>query len=479
MSDLSYVPATEALRLFGERQLSPVELMEAVIARAEAVEPTVNALCLTYFEEALVAARKAEDAYMGRGDPPKPLTGIPVGIKDEMPVAGQPCSLGSLVHRDDVPEQSAIVAERILDAGGIIHARTTTPEFSCAGFTHSRLWGVTRNPWNPEFAVGGSSGGSGAALASGTATLASGSDIGGSIRLPATFNGVVGFKPPFGRVPEEAPFNLDQYCHEGPLARTVADCALLQNVISGPHPRDLVCIAPKLEIPVRLEAIKGMKIALVVAPGDWPIDSEVAANTRAAAEVFREAGATVEECDLAVRREDLMRAAYVHYGAILGAEVMAEVEAHRELLTPYAIKMAVDADVALRETGYAGGLRIEVDILAKIAAILADHDLLLLPTVVTRGFVAGDDYVGHGIVVDGMELSEHFEAFLTPLFNIASRCPVLNVPSGFADNRVPTGLQIVGRPYEDVSVFRAGAAYERLRPWLDVPERRPMQAVAS
>ena len=479
MNDLCYLPATEALSLYRQKQLSPVELMQAVIARAEAVEPTVNALCITYFEEALAAARKAEDAYMGSGEPPRPLTGVPVGIKDETPVAGQPCSAGSLPHKDDVPEQSAVVAERILAAGGIIHARTTTPEFSCAGFTHSRLWGVTRNPWNPEFAVGGSSGGSGAALASGTATLASGSDIGGSIRLPASFNGVVGFKPPFGRVPEEAPFSLDQYCHEGPLARTVADCALFENVVSGPHPRDLVCVAPKLEIPARLEGISGMRMALVVAPGDWPIDADVARNTRAAAEVFRQAGAVVEECDLAVRRKDLMRAAYVHYGAVFGAVVMAEVEAHRESLTPYAIKMAEDSAAALRETSYARGLEMEAAIMATIADVLADHDVLLTPTVVTRGFTAGDDYVDHGIVVDGVELAEHFEAFLTPLFNIASRCPVLNVPSGFADNGVPTGLQIVGRPYEDVSVFRAGAAYERLRPWLDVPERRPMQASST
>ncbi len=475
MTDLCYLPATETLRLFRERSLSPVELMEAVIARAESVEPTVNALCITYFDEALVAARRAEDAYMGRGETPRPLTGLPVGIKDEMPVASQPCSGGSLLHKDDIADESAVVAERILAAGGIVHARTTTPEFSCAGFTHSRLWGVTRNPWNPEYAVGGSSGGSGAALASGTASLATGSDIGGSIRLPASFNGVVGFKPPFGRVPEEPPYNLDQYCHEGPLARTVADCALFENVISGPHPRDLVCVAPKLEIPDPLDGIDGMKVALVVAPGDWPIDPAVAANTRAAAEAFREAGATVEEVDLAVERADVRRATYVHFGAIFGADVMAAVDAYRELLTPYAIKMAEDTVAALRETNVAEGLRIEARIMSAIADVLAAHDLLLLPTVTTRGLLAGDDYVDHGVSVGGVDLPDYFEAFLTPLFNIASRCPVLNVPSGFAGNGVPTGLQIVGRPYEDVSVFRAGAAYERLRPWLDTPERRPLQ----
>ena len=475
MSDLCYLPATEALRRFRERSLSPVELMEAVIARAAAVEPTVNALCITYFDEALVAARVAEEAYMGRGEAPRPLTGLPVAVKDELPVAGQPCSGGSLLYADEIADHSAVVAERILAAGGIVHARTTTPEFSCAGFTHSRLWGVTRNPWHPDFAVGGSSGGSGAALASGTAALATGSDIGGSIRIPASFNGVVGFKPPFGRVPEEPPYNLDQYCHEGPLARTVADCALLQNVIAGPHPRDLVCVAPKLEIPDELEGIEGLTAALVVAPGDWPVDPDVAANTRAAAEAFREAGATVDEVELAVRREDVRRATYIHFGAHFGADIMAEARAHGDLMTPYALKMAEDTVAALREGTTAEGLALEARIMEAVADVLAGHDLLLMPTVATRGLVAGDDYVDHGVTVGGVDLPDYFESLLTPVFNIASRCPVLSVPSGFAENGVPTGLQVVGRPYEDVSVFRAGAAYERLRPWLDAPERRPLQ----
>jgi aspartyl-tRNA(Asn)/glutamyl-tRNA(Gln) amidotransferase subunit A len=475
MNDLCYLTATEALRRFRDRSLSPVDLMEAVIARAEAVEPTVNALCVRFFDEALVAARVAEEAYMGRGEAPGPLTGLPVAVKDELPVAGQPCSGGSLLYADEIADHSAVIAERILAAGGIIHARTTTPEFSCAGFTHSRLWGVTRNPWNPEFAVGGSSGGSGAALASGTAALATGSDIGGSIRIPASFNGVVGFKPPFGRVPEEPPYNLDQYCHEGPLARTVADCALFENVIAGPHPRDLVCVAPKLEIPDELEGIEGLGVALVVTPGDWPVDPDVAANTRAAAEIFREAGATVEEVELAVTRDDLRRATYIHFGAHFGADVMAEAETHGDLMTRYALKMAEDTVASLRGTTAAEGLALEARILEAVADVLAGHELLLMPTVGTRGLVAGDDYVDHGVTVGGVDLPDYFEALLTPIFNIASRCPVLNVPSGFADNGVPTGLQIVGRPYEDVTVFRAGAAYERRRPWLDAPERRPLQ----
>ena len=203
-TDLAYLSATEALARFRDRSLSPVELTEALVARAAEVEPTVNALCITYFDQAIEQAREAEKRYAGTGEAPRPLEGICVGIKDEMPIAGQPCSMGSLRYKDEMPGYTDPVGQRLIDAGAILHARTTAPEFSCAAFTHSRLWGITRNPWNPEYGVGGSSGGTGASLAAGTSTLATGSDIGGSIRIPASWNGVVGFKPPYGRVPQTA-----------------------------------------------------------------------------------------------------------------------------------------------------------------------------------------------------------------------------------------------------------------------------------
>jgi amidase len=224
MTDLHYLSATEALARFRARELSPVELLEAVIARAQEVEPVVNALCHTFYDEARDQAREAERRY-ARGEA-RPLEGLPVAIKEEEAVEGQPWTQGSLLYKDLVADYSSAFARRHLEAGAIVHARTTAPEFSCAGYTQSKLWGVTRNPWNPRYGVGGSSGGSGAALAAGTTTLASGSDIGGSIRIPASFNGVVGFKPPYGRVPCDPPFNLDTYCHCGPLARTVVERAL-------------------------------------------------------------------------------------------------------------------------------------------------------------------------------------------------------------------------------------------------------------
>jgi Asp-tRNA(Asn)/Glu-tRNA(Gln) amidotransferase A subunit family amidase len=190
---LHYLSATDALRLFQSHELSPAELMEAVIARAEAVEPTVNAFAATFYDQALDAARAAADRYAA-GTPAGPLDGLPVAVKEEAPIAGQVNSLGSLPLRDVVATETAEFVRRVIDAGGIVHARTTTPEFSCAPFTWTKLWGVTRNPWNTAYSPGGSSGGSAAALAAGMTTLATGSDIGGSIRIPSSFCGVVGLR---------------------------------------------------------------------------------------------------------------------------------------------------------------------------------------------------------------------------------------------------------------------------------------------
>ena len=473
ITELSYISACEALALFAGRKLSPVELMEATIARAEAVEPVVNALCHQFFDQALEQAREAEQRYAGKGAPPRPLEGIPLALKEEEALAGQPMTQGSLIYKDQVAQHSSAFAQRHLDSGAIIHARSTAPEFSCSGFTQSRIWGITRNPWNPTFSPGGSSGGSAAALASGTSTLASGSDIGGSIRIPASFCGVVGFKPPYGRVPLDPPFNLDTFCHNGPLARTVSDCALYQNQIAGPDPSDVTTLRPKLVLPGNFESIAGMRIALSADLGGWPVDPDVRANTLAAADALREAGAIVDEVDLQVPQADVARAGAIHFRLIFGDTVAQTIETNRELVTDYAAEFARWANDAGGNSSLLEALLLEAKIYEPVGQLLEQYDALICPTNGTRGLIADDDYVGHGITVDGQELQYYFDGLMTTLFNVLSRCPVLNVPSGFADNGVPTGIQIAGRTYDDETVFRVGAALEQIRPWLDVPERRP------
>jgi Asp-tRNA(Asn)/Glu-tRNA(Gln) amidotransferase A subunit family amidase len=464
-TDLHYLSATEALARFRSRELSPVELMEAVIARAEQIEPDVNAFCHTYYDRALEQAKAAERIYATEPDAARPLEGLPIALKDEVEIAGEPATMASLVYRDELAEQTTPLGERILASGGIVHARATTPEFSCAGFTHSKLYGVTRNPWNLHYGVGGSSGGSGASLAAGTSTLASGSDIGGSIRIPASFNGVVGFKPPYGRVPVEVPFNMDTYCHNGPLARTVADCALFENALAGPHPDDHTSLRPKLELPDRFDGIDGLRIGYSVDLGGWAVDADVKQNTRDAALALRDAGAVVDEVDLSVDRAMLDRAIGVHYQTMFAAWIGGIADEYGDLLNDYAIEFA--RMTAERGAGVSvlEGMELETLIWRPIGKLFEQYDVLITPTSATRGLVAGDGYVGKSIDVGGETLPSYFDALLTPLFNIASRCPVLNVPSGFGDNGVPTGIQIAARTFDDVTAFRVGAALEQVRPF--------------
>jgi aspartyl-tRNA(Asn)/glutamyl-tRNA(Gln) amidotransferase subunit A len=464
VEDLYRLSARDALDLFASRALSPVELMEAVIRRAEQVEPEINAFPHTYYDEALEAAREAEARYAGRGPRPRPLEGIPVAIKDETAIRGQPLTQASLIHKDDVADHTSLVAERILRAGGIVHARAATPEFSAAPFTHSRLYGITRNPWNPAYSPGGSSGGGAAALAAGSATLANGSDIGGSIRIPATFCGVVGFKPPYGRVPVEPPYNLDHYCHDGPLARTVSDCAVLQNVIAGPHPADPVALRPKLRIPGELRGVDGWRIGYTPDLG-YDVDPEVRAGVLEAVEALRAAGATVEEVAVGWTHGDVEAAARAHFGALFGGSVDEERRAHRDLMSAYTVKFGEESgDVTMAD--YVRGLSVEAEIHAALSRIHRRYRALVGPGFGVAKLRAGDDCLDVDV----------YDFLLTVVFNICSRNPVVSVPSGRTADGVPTGVQIAGRPYDDVSVFRAARALERVRPWPLIAEPAAVRA---
>jgi len=459
--------ATEALAMMRAKELSPIELLDAVIARADVVEPTVNAFTERRSDEAAVAARISAERYAA-GEDIRPLEGLPVALKEEVPVEGWRMRYGSLAV-DEIATDTAPIAERIFAAGAVVHARTTTPEFSCAGYTHSKLWGVTRNPWDPEVAVGGSSGGSGASLAAGTSLLASGSDIGGSIRVPASINGVVGFKAPHGRVPTGAPFNLDRYCHDGALARTVADCALFENAIAGPHPADITSLRPKLEIPAHLDGVDGMRIALSIDLGSWDVDDEVAANTRAAGEALIEAGAKVEEVEIPWNLELLMDTARRHFASIFGADISHAADEFPDLVNDYVLAWADEARRLMAEPGaFLKGLFQEHAVWMPIGQLFETYDALICPTWAVTGIPAGDSVLGT-LFEGGGDNDRQFTCFMTTPFNILAPCPVLAVPSGVAASKgVPTGIQIVGRTYDDVTAFRIGAALEQVRPWAGV-----------
>jgi aspartyl-tRNA(Asn)/glutamyl-tRNA(Gln) amidotransferase subunit A len=372
-------------------------------------------------------------------------------------MTGRSWTQGSLALAGEVAPFDHPIIERIQAAGGIIHIRTTTPEFCCAPYCHSRQWGITRNPWNTDYSPGGSSGGSAAALAAGYSPLATGSDIGGSIRIPASLSGVVGYKAPFGRVPALPPYNLDQYCHDGALARTVADCALLEDVIAGPDWRDVVGLPHPPTVTGVGADVTGRRVALCVALGDWPLDAGVEASTRAAAATLAAAGAIVEEVTLPWTVQQIWAAAQAHFAAIMASGIAAIDEAHGDLLSDYTRAFAATTNAP--GLGFYEGLELEGQLWEPLGRLFQTYDVLLCPTMATAGYVAGEPYL-EPMAVGGGVVPHNILGAMTLPFNILSRCAVVSVPSGLAPNGVPTGVQVVARPYDDVTAFVVAAAVE-------------------
>ncbi len=472
MTDLAYLSASEALARFRDRSLSPLELTQAVIERAEVTEPAVNALTYQYFDEALQASKAAETRYLGHGDVPRPLEGLCVAIKDSGHIAGKPTSAGSLLSDDAPQAATSPINQRVLDAGGIAHARSATPEYSCAVVTWSKKWGVTRNPWNLAMTPGGSSGGAGATLAAGSATLATGSDIGGSIRVPAACCGVVGYKPPRGRTPVDPPFNFDSYCHTGPMARSVEDALLFQNVLSGPHSADPNMLPPyRINRPID-PSVRGMRVAVSRDLGFFAVDPEVVRTLERTAHIFRDLGAAVEEVDLPWT-SDVLEAALTHLRFIFGTSIVPENEQDWDLMTAYVQDFA-RAGLGVTPKDYYAALTVAGEAGRSFGATMDGYDLLLCPVTGVPAVPADFDPSSETLEIAGQAVDPMLGWVLTTPFNMLSSHPVLSVPAGRSASGVPIGVQIVGRPYDDETVFEAGLAFEAARgPWFTDPTNTP------
>ncbi|MGU9957148.1 MAG: amidase [Arenicellales bacterium WSBS_2016_MAG_OTU3] len=473
MSDLElcYLPATEALKRFQNKTLSPVEYLESLIKRAKSVEPTINAFTYKHYDEALELAKKAEAKYAS-GKRTRALEGLPIGIKDESNIKDKPTSNGSLILKDYVAESTSVNNARIMRAGGIVHARTATPEFSCAGYCHSRLWGVTRNPWNPAFTPGGSSGGSAASLSAGTSSIATGSDIGGSIRIPASACGLVGYKPPYGRNTDDPPFNLDMYCHTGPLARNVADTILLQNVLCGPHAKDISTLRPKLTLPTQYQPIKDWKIAYSKDLGFFEVDAQVEQNTLEALAVFKSLGATVEEVELGWTH-DTLNAGMAYLEHLFGAYLSSLLEEHADDMTDYARAFA-ERGKNSKAVDFIKCLEVANKMYATLGPTLEKYNILVCPTNALAAVKADFNQETDTVQINGKTVNPMLGWVMTTPFNTLSRCPVISIPSGKTTDNVPTGIQIVGKTYQDKDVFRAAMAYETAAgEWFTQASNRP------
>jgi aspartyl-tRNA(Asn)/glutamyl-tRNA(Gln) amidotransferase subunit A len=461
--DLCYLTATEAIDRFKSKDLSPVELLEAVIQRAEDVNPKVNAYTDTFYERALDQAREAEAKY-ARGAEVRPLEGISCAIKDLHNVEGEVTTWGSRAFEGVRSEFTVPTVQRLLDAGAIMHARTTTPEFGHAGHCHTPLWGVTRNPWNLEYSSGGSSGGSGVAVAAGMTTIADGTDGGGSIRIPSSACGVFGYKPPFGRNPSGMlKTNLEMILHFGPITRSVADAALMQNVMSGFDPTDIMTQREKVELPTTFEDIRGWKVAFSPDLDYFEVDKEVAANTAAAVDAFRELGCTVDQVDLGWTHS-VLDAWTTHWEAMFAAAVGDLLPRWQYEMDPFARGLLHRGmnHLAVREMQTA---HVRTEMYQALGPILEEYDVLLCPTLAVPSVPAEHRNDDPDFRINGKRVDAYVQWLMTYPFNLVSQCPVATVPTGFATSGVPTGMQIVGRSFDDLRVFRAAAAFEGARPW--------------
>lgn len=459
-ADIVTRSAVELVALMRSGDLSPVAVTDAYLDRAEHVQKALNPFTSLFPEQARAAARAAERRL--REDPAAcgPLEGLPVAIKELTPVAGQPHTLGSLFLRDQIARDTDPAVQRLLDAGGIVHGRTTTPEFGCASVTDSLLYGETLNPWDVSMSTAGSSGGAAAALAGHATALAQGSDSAGSLRLPAAACGVVGMKPSQGVVPLRSPHYLETCSHNGPMARNVADLRLMFEVMAGPDALQLSGVHP-VDAGARVD-LAGARVALMDAMPEIDVDPDVLGNLHAAARELEQAGAVVERVAFPWPYSRLLDATKMVFAQFYAPLVRGALDAGGEL-TDYA--RAFSADMIELTDDYRVNLRAReetAELHRALGRILADHEYLLLPTLAAPAYPAGDHFIDHGPIVNGREQPDRWIVAFTVAFNLASSCPVVSLPTGLSRNGIPTAAQIVARPYHDHSAISVAEQLEHL-----------------
>lgn len=469
--DLCFTPAVELAAAIRRKDLSPVELMSAILNRIERVEPKVNCLVTVVAEQAMQAAKKAEAMLMSVPIDSLPaLHGIPVTVKDLEDTAGVRTTYGSRNHADHVPDEDAPIWARLKAAGAILVAKTTTPEFGCHGITESLLTGITNNPWDLSRTTGGSSGGAAAAVAAGLCPLATGSDGGGSIRVPSSFCGVVGLKPSPGRIA----FNSRDNAYEsvvvvGPMTRTVADNAWMLDLVAGPAEYDAISLPRQnlsyLDV-VRNASVKGLRVAFCADLKNGPIETEVLRVVTEAAQRFeQDLGAHVESVDIALPDPvDYFKAwwgpdfSMVYEDLFLSFGKPENCPAHLPTVAGWGKSISAAEHARLRST-----TRSEIH--AAFADIFQHYDLLIWPTTPVVAFPHPGS-AGGMTQIEGIAVREPLldnQRFTEAVSHAGY--PAISVPAGFTASGLPVGLQIAAAHGRDDAVLNAAAAFERAAPW--------------
>jgi Asp-tRNA(Asn)/Glu-tRNA(Gln) amidotransferase A subunit family amidase len=471
MSEVCWMSAVELLSAYKKGKLSPLEVVKALLARIDEVNPKINAFVTRTNELALSAAKESEEAFQ-RGKP-RPLEGVPIAIKDNVFTKGIRTTFGSKLYEDFVPDRDAVLVERLKNAGAVILGKTNLPEFGLIGITDNLVFGKTVNPWNLKMTSGGSSGGAAAAVAAGLCPVAHGNDGGGSIRIPSSFCGVFGLKPTFGRVPiyPRLP-GWETLNHEGAISRTVEDNALVLDVMAGPSlydPNSLPQYPSRFQEEMKGD-IKGFRVAFSSdLGGGFPVDGQVLEISRKAAFSFKELGCTVEEI-----KPGWMNLEPDFLVTVLSESLTArenDMDKYKEVAFPPYLPFLEFA------TAYNNRDVVRVQFnrykfYEQVSNVFEKYDLMLTPTLAVTAFGAGDMGPLGPEKIDGQEGSPSNWLSFTYPFNFTGQ-PAASIPCGFNAERLPVGLQIVGRRLEEALVLRAAAAFEKAHPWRD---RKPPMA---
>jgi len=460
---IHYMSATELVALIRARKISPVEVMETTLERIEAVNPLINAFVALRPDQAMEEARDLE-ARIARGMAPGPLAGIPIGVKDLEDVEGMVTSFGSIPYKDNLSDHDSVQVSRLRQAGAIVVGKTNTPEFGFTGFTKNRLYGVTRNPWNPERTPGGSSGGSAAAVAAGMVPLATGSDAGGSIRIPACYSGCFGIKPTYGRIPFGAVKRLytTRTWTLGPLSRTVEDAALYLDCTAGAHAADPEALpVPAVAYTEILKTpLKRLKIAFSPDLGYARVQKEVMTLVEKAATSFEEMGHHVEIWKGSL--PDVGQA----WSDLMNRELYGQLYDDLERIRPDLGRTLVRSLDSVKNRSLADRVRtqeIRSQLNQALWDVFEEFDLLLTPAMPTDAFGAKGpppaEIDGHPIPLLGAV------AFTYP-FNLSGH-PAATVRAGLTRSGLPAGLQIIGPRHRDDRILQAARLYEEASPWDD------------
>ena len=469
-----YWNSSQLIQAYNKKELSPVEVIESSINRARKIQPTCNAITEYFEEKAINMAKEAELSYLGKTNKPRLLEGIPLAVKEEFALEGSYRTSASFIYKNRIDNFTDVYIKRLLNGGCIPVFKTATPEFCLLGTTWSDLHGVTTNPWNNKYTPGGSSGGSGVALATGSCTIASGSDIGGSIRIPAAACGVFGYKPPYGRNPEVPYGNLDYYSHSGPMARSVDDIILMQSLTAGLNNQDIASLPKPSNFDGNFD-LQNIKIAWSDHLCGFEVEDEIINNLKNALKVFSDQGAVVEYVDPDLPN-NMLDAAGTYLTCLWGTSLKEIAKDKEELLCDYTKKfIEVSKENSLSELVQSNN--IAWDAYAKFGPLLNKYDVFICPTNAVTGIPANHGFPNLEYEFND-EIRKTEEAgdesmWLTTPFNMLSRLPVMSAPTGFASNGVPTGMQIVGKAYDDNTVFKVSLGYEKQLNWLFDEQNRP------